>query len=188
MHRRPPQLHDPPPPPPDRQQGASYEIKNGSVPYTEGHPSCITTPNRQQGAVSQNTAETAGLDLGEAERATKTEKVRTCTANLNSLSLQLYVLSMLVWVVCVCVFFLLLHLFKKHASLHHSVYIHFFFFSHNTFLFSLKGFTHIHNRTHQLQVHILIHSVLFSVHTCVCVFAHVLEFSVTQIHHKICIY
>ena len=44
----------------------------------------------------------------------------------------------------------------------------FFFLLHNTFLISLKGFTHMHNRIHQLQVHILIHSVPFSFHTCVC--------------------
>ena len=47
-----------------------------------------------------------------------------------------------------------------HPSITMYTFIHSFTFVvvvvlHNTFLNSLKGFTHVHNRTHQLQVHIL---------------------------------
>ena len=63
----------------------------------------------------------------------------------------------------------------------------FFFLLHNTFLISLKGFTHMHNRIHQLQVHILIHSVPLSVHTCVCVHACVEIFSNTGTSQNMCL-
>ena len=54
-------------------------------------------------------------------------------------------------------------LIKKHTSIYHNVYIHSLIHTslQYTLQISHKGFTHMNNRTHQLQVHILIYSVLF---------------------------
>ena len=62
---------------------------------------------------------------------------------------------------CLCLFLFNFFYFIQETCIPPSQCIHslthslFLFCLHNTFLNSLKGFTYKHNRTHQLQVHIL---------------------------------